>query len=427
MYGILVEVNARKKLYVYSSPHGVGCWCHLAEAGGVAMANEPYVEMLTRGDVRIWNQWRKEKPGVRPYLGGADLVGANLTGADLHQADFTLANLTRADLSRANLAHANLQHANLQHANLQHANLTGANLTEAFVADVNLTGTNLTGADLTGAYLNDAIIREADLTGADLTGACPLGAYLTFTNLTGANLTRTLLGSAYLFRVNLTGADLTGASLTEAVCIETKFTGATLIGCDVYGISTRDVDLSDAKQADLRIRPWHTMAQFTVDNLEVAQFLNFLLSNQKPRNMLDTITSKVVLILGRFSDGRKPILDAIREVLRNHPNGYIPVLMDFDPQRDKPALEKVQVLSRLARFIIADLADPHMVRSELTYITANVPTVPVQPILQLDANLPPEYGTWNEFKSFLPVYRYVDLPHLLANLTEAVITPVESM
>ena len=225
--------------------------------------------------------------------------------------------------------------------------------------------------------------------------------------------------------MDLTGADLTGADLRGVTCIETTFTGATLIGCDVYGISARDVDLSGAKQADLRIRPWHAMAQMTVDNVEVAQFLYLLLSDQKVRNVLDTITSRVVLILGRFSDERKPILDAIREALRSHPNGYIPVLFDFDPQQNKPIFETVKTLANLARFIIADLTDPRMVRSELTYITANVPSVPVQPIVQSDADLPPEYGAWVLYKSFLPVYRYADLPQLLASLTEGVITPVE--
>jgi len=37
------------------------------------------------------------------------------------------------------------------------------------------------------------------------------------------------------------------------------------------------------------------------DNLEVAQFIYLLLNNHKIRIVIDTITSKVVLILGRFT------------------------------------------------------------------------------------------------------------------------------
>jgi hypothetical protein len=45
-------------------------------------------------------------------------------------------------------------------------------------------------------------------------------------------------------------------------------------------------------------------------------FGELLLHNQKVRDVIDTITSKVVLILGRFTDERKAVLDALREELR---------------------------------------------------------------------------------------------------------------
>src|SRR5262249_53715738 len=50
----------------------------------------------------------------------------------------------------------------------------------------------------------------------------------------------------------------------------------------------------------------------TVDNIEVAQFIYLMLHNQKIRDVIDTITSKAVLILGRFTDERKAVLDALR-------------------------------------------------------------------------------------------------------------------
>ena len=68
----------------------------------------------------------------------------------------------------------------------------------------------------------------------------------------------------------------------------------------------------------------------TVDNIKVAQFIYLLLNNQEIRDVIDTITSKAVLILGRFSDERKPILDAIRDELRKH--NYLPIMFDFRPQ-----------------------------------------------------------------------------------------------
>lgn len=143
--------------------------------------------------------------------------------------------------------------------------------------------------------------------------------------------------------------------------------------------------------------------------------------------MLDAIASKVVLILGRFSADRKPALEQLREALRNHPNGYLPVLFDFEPQQAKPILDTVKTLASLCRFVIADLTDPNMVRSELTYITANLPRTPVRSLIEGDAALPTEYTTWEDYKSFVPVHRYANLHQLLASLDEVVIVPVEQL
>jgi hypothetical protein len=160
--------------------------------------------------------------------------------------------------------------------------------------------------------------------------------------------------------------------------------GATLDGCQVYGISAWNVKLDGARQPNLRITR-HREPVISVDNLQVAQFLYLLLHYKEIRAVLDTIASKVVLILGRFSAERKPALDALRAALRQHPNSYIPILFDVDKHPDKPVLETVKTLANLARFIVVDLTDPNMVRSELTTITAHVPTVPIRPLIEADA------------------------------------------
>lgn len=327
------------------------------------MANERHVAMLLHDGVAAWNTWRKEEPEIRPDLSGADLSEADLSEADL----------------------------------------SGANLFDAYFFKANLREANLTRADLRGADLSEADLSRADLSDADLSGAD-----LSEANLTRANLIRANLSGANLSWANPSGANLSGASLSD---------------CSIYGIAAWDVNLDGATQANLRITP-DSEAAITVDNLEVAQFLYLLIHNQKIRDVLDTITSKVVLIPGRFG-GRKANLDALREALRNHPNGYIPVLFDFNPQAEKPVFETVKILANLARFVVADLTDPNMVRSELSYITANVPTVPIQSLLEEGMSLPTEYSTWREYRSFLSVYRYADFDQLLANLTESVIEPVE--
>jgi hypothetical protein len=146
---------------------------------------------------------------------------------------------------------------------------------------------------------------------------------------------------------------------------------------NLWGIRLECKRESRTKQCDLIITQ-PDEATLRVDNLEVAQFIYLLLNNQKIRQVIDTITSKVVLILGRFTEQRKRVLDAIREELRKH--DYIPVLFDFDKPVSKDVTGTVETLGRMARFIIADLTDPSSIPHELGTIVPFLRTTPVLPI-----------------------------------------------
>ena len=61
-----------------------------------------YLEKLHEG-VEVWNEWRRNNPGIYPNLIGANLIGANLMGANLIGADLRGANLRGADLEGADL------------------------------------------------------------------------------------------------------------------------------------------------------------------------------------------------------------------------------------------------------------------------------------------------------------------------------------
>jgi hypothetical protein len=83
--------------------------------------------------------------------------------------------------------------------------------------------------------------------------------------------------------------------------------------------------LEGTKQQNLIITRENEPA-VTVDN--IAQFMYLLLHNEDVRDVIDTVNSKAVLILGRFTDERKTVLDALREELRKR--NYLPILFDFD-------------------------------------------------------------------------------------------------
>jgi hypothetical protein len=196
--------------------------------------------------------------------------------------------------------------------------------------------------------------------------------------------------------------------------------GAHLSDCLVYGISAWDVFLEGATQENLIITPPDSPT-IEVDNLEVAQFIYLLLNNKKIRHVIDTITSKVVLILGRFTPERKAVLDAIRDELRNR--DYLPVLFDFEVPDNRDITETISTLAHMARFVIADITDAKSIPQELMAIVPSLPSVPVQPLLLASQR---EYGMFEHFKRFpwvLEPYLYEDQDRLLAALNDKVIGP----
>ena len=204
--------------------------------------------------------------------------------------------------------------------------------------------------------------------------------------------------------------------------MKTNLVKANLTGCTIHGISVWNVQLKDAIQANLIITD-KDEPTITVDNLDVAQFIYLLLNNENIRRVIDTITYKVVLILGRFSPERKEVLNAIRDELRKR--NYLPVLFDFDPPRNRDIAETVFTLAHLARFVIADITDPKSIIQELTMIVPQLPSVPILPILHVSDR---EWGMYAHFERYpwvLKAYYYDKIDDLLQSIPEHIIHPAE--
>ena len=335
------------------------------------MANKKHVALLKKGKA-AWNRWRDRNANIKANLREANLILEDLSGA----------NLSKADLRKANLSGANLRRADLK----------GARLSKADLSEANLRGAHLGGADLYLANLSRADLREADFMEADL------------------------------WRADLSGANLSGGRLVTANLVDTDLTGADLTGCRVYGVSAWRLKLKKAKQRNLVITDVNE-PEITVDNIEVAQFVYLLLHNEKIREVIDTITSKAVLILGRFKDERKAVLDALREELRKR--DYLPILFDFSVPATRDITETVSLLARMARFIVADLTDPSSIPKELEAIVPDL-AVPVQPLLEGSSRPYAMFKDYWKYEWVLPVHRYEGLEPLLATLAEKVIAPAEA-
>jgi hypothetical protein len=341
------------------------------------MANEEQLRIIRQGP-EVWNEWRKKNPKKEIDFYNTDLSKLDLHGADLREVNLSAAGISESDLHRADLYGANLSGASIIRSNLSEADLRNADLL----------GTILVESDLHGARLNNARLYKADLN-----------------------------------KANLRAADLSECDLTNAILVEANLAGANITDCRIYGASAWGLILNNAIQRNLIITPPNESA-ITVDDLEVAQFIYILLHNDKIRHVIDTITSKVVLILGRFAPERMAVLDELREELRKR--DYLPVLFDFEKPASRDLTETISTLAHMARFVIADITEAKSIPAELERIVPDLPSVPVQPII-LDSEC--EYALFEHVRRYpwvLEPYRYENQEQLLATLQEKVIAPAEA-
>jgi len=353
-----------------------------------------------------------------------------------------LANLNRViDLRGARLDGICVGRVNLRGVMLDGASLRGAWLTGAKFGNASLKSTDfsplsfyddevlpddkvgpysfgwgcarLNRSDFSGADMSGVILRDAELPGSNLGGAS-----LNQANLAGANLTEANLARADFRNANLRGAVLEGANLTGA-----KLQQADLCGSRIYGLSAWDLELDDneALRRDLIVTPQgHPEAK--VDSIELAQFVYLLLTRPKIREVLEIVSKKAVLVLGRFGEGGIDVLRSLGDGLRNM--GYVPMIFDFARPQDRTYTETVMTLAGIARFVIVDLSGPS-VPQEL-YATVPHLQIPFVPILEKGKH---EYAMFRDLLQnewvLRPILEFESIDDLLSALPDKIISRAE--
>ncbi len=368
------------------------------------MANEEQVKRLKEG-VQVWNAWHSKHSEEEVDLSGADFSFANLMGANLADCNLERINLNSAKLFQANLSGSYLKDANFAKANIRYIDLSYADLSKADLTGVNAEGANfirteaqqanfsnsnfvnanfelaeLIKTNFSHSELANANFRKANLTRATLKEVDLSEANCFETNLTKANLKDSYLTFTNLTLANLEESNLTGVNLNGAILLQTKIHNTKISQANVYGVSVWGLQGEFSEQNDLIITP-KDEAPITVDNIKVAQFVYLILNNAQIRDVINTLTSKTVLILGRFAlPERKAVLDALRNKLREY--GLVPIVFDFERSPDKDFTETVITLASISYFVIADVTAPKSTPLELQAIVPNFQT-PIVPIIQL--------------------------------------------
>lgn len=416
-----------------------------------------------------WNAWRLSAPSESIWLKRVEMRGLDLSGYDLHGVDFegsdlsqstlTGANLSGAHLPRAKMCWAKASRADFSNAWIINADLRFSNFEDCTFEGATLSGSNLTsssfcrsrmkGASMmecrTSEYedsapgytyfdnadLSNANLVHADLNGARMAGVNLTGASLNKADLSGAVLTGAILRDAKLPLATLSHADMShakmeGANLEQTIMVRTSLEHAELSRCRVYGVAAWDLKLAGATQLDLVITPsWENGASIQVDDIEVAQFIYLLMSQQRLQSVIDTITSKAVLILGRFTPERKAVLDALRDALRSREK--VPIIFDFEKPANRDLTETVRLLAHMARFVVADLTSPKSVPHELMALVPLLPSVPFQLLIHGDEAEYPMVEHLQRYPWVLPTQRYDNPADLIACIDTAIIQPAEAL
>jgi uncharacterized protein YjbI with pentapeptide repeats len=358
------------------------------------MSNLTHLSILKQG-VKFWNEWRIDNPTIMP-----DLTELYFDG------DLRGVNFRNTNLSKSHLTHVKLSNADCHGANFSGTDLTGADLS----------GTEFSYSNLTGAMIGDDAIPQVK------------------TIANSASFYKANLTNASLFRVECDKTDFRYADLTKATLINVSLTGSLFVGTileesiieysNVYGISVWDTIGIPASQKGLSVSPSHY--NIRVDDLKMAQFINLIVQNEQLHDVINTTGGKCVLVLGRFTDGRKIILEEIRKKLQQL--GFVPIIFDFDTPENRDFTEMVKILTGLSKFIIADITNP---RSSPLELQATIPDfmIPFVPIIHegeepfpMFKNLRQKYSEW-----VLDVLKYDSIGSLIAVFEKALIKPAQEM
>ena len=301
-----------------------------------------YIALLKSGTDR-WNVERKSNPTIRPVMRDVNFV-EEFGGPDFYD----LPEFAGVDFSNSDMNMASLRNCMFYDCNFDDAHLTYTDLVDAHFVKCTFRRTCMRVAAIGDAEFKDCIFDESDMS------YCSAEE----TSFEGSTFLKTKMEHMSLVR--------------------TDFTDTKLDECYLYGISSWDLNLQNSVQKNLVITP-DEMPTVTVDNIELAQFLYLMINNVRLRDVIKTITSKVVLILGNFSVVRKEKLDQIREILRTQ--DVIPVMFDFEKPSTRNLTETVLTLASMSKYVIADLSSPRSVPHELANIARQLPSIRFYPII----------------------------------------------
>lgn len=362
--------------------------------------NPEHIETLLKGK-DFWNEWRAKNPNIIPQL-----IWANLDHMDLSYYNLKDADLNGASLWGTNFSYANLENTNLQGIHADDAIFIEANLNDVQASHMQACNANFSNSIMTNWLTYDGKFYDSDLTNANLKNSELGGCEFNNCTLTNSNFENADLTNCNFTKAILDGANLKNTLLIGCLFLDADLSNADLSYANVYGVSTWNIKTNNHTiQKDLIITK-EKEPLIILDNIKIAQFIYLLLQNEEIKDIIETVTSKAVLILGRFTPERKEKLEHTKNILRNC--GFAPTIFDFENPSNRSTLETITTLARLSKFIVADITDPKSIPQELVTIVESMPSVKVIPIIEKGYKPWGMYDHISKYPWVLPVIEYSD-------------------
>lgn len=376
----------------------------------------------------------------------------DLRGVDFEQQ----CNITFSSFYKARLSETDFSYSNLKNVYFIETDLHGSIFKDSILEGTHFEISHLQGVDFQNLIFNKTIFVKSYMMHAKLQNSTFLNsdfreAYLVFANFCGskflngtsfidANLDsaiiensifdKAVLNRTNLHNTNLKNSVIRSTDLSYCLFIKTDLIKTKIVNSKVYGISVWDITTN--KNTIMKNLIINKDPLITVDDIEIAQFIYSLLNNEKIRNVIDTMRTKGVLILGSFSNDKKnkitpkKVLDKIKEELLK--KNYVPIVFDFDPSKKLDLISTVKTLALLSSFIIVDLSTPAGQLTEIGNLVREFP-IPFIPIASNETEhitsmvSKKALGNYHWFKKDIIYYSIADFDKQLPKVIESEIIP----
>lgn len=224
---------------------------------------------------------------------------------------------------------------------------------------------------------------------------------------------------------NLVGSSWIGVDFSSARMAGVDCDGAVFERCTIEGLGVWKASGTPRREEQLRADA-SDFGMLALNDLKIGPALFEVVRNDALPRLFELLSSKLVLILGRFAPAAsKERLERLRAEIGRR--GYIAVVVDWELQGRFNATTIVSAISMCSRFIVADVTDARTVIAEVREALAQRP-VAIQPLL-LFGSPEPAFLRWartDKYQQLLPTITYRDINDLIAKLDDEIIPACEN-